>query len=155
MDEANEMLLVDELRVDEGVDPNVYIDSLGNPSIGVGNNLNAHPLPEGWTPPLTDEQIDQLLEIRLDETFADLDRSLPWWRTLNDVRQRVISNLCFNMGITRLLGFVKALTAARQGRYADSADELLNSAWAHQVGIGTQANPGRALRLANMMRNGT
>jgi lysozyme len=51
------------------------------------------------------------------------------------------------MGITRLLGFVKALTAARQGKYDVSANELLNSTWATQV-------KGRAQRLADMMRKG-
>jgi lysozyme len=109
--------------------------------------MDSKPLTIGWKPPLNDTQVNSLLGDDLEDVFHDLDRNLQWWRDLNDVRQRVIANLCFNMGITRLLGFVKALTAARQGKYDVSANELLNSTWATQV-------KGRAQRLADMMRKG-
>jgi lysozyme len=63
--------------------------------------------------------------------------------------------MCFNMGIGRLLGFKKALIAMRQGKFSIAADEMLDSKWAREdVGIGTPDKPGRALRLANMMRTG-
>jgi lysozyme len=154
MDPNNELQLVCELRRDEGVRYVVYLDTKGIPTTGVGHNLKARPLPEGWTYPLSDEQVDVLLEQDLEIVYADLDRNVQWWRELNNVRQRVICNMCFNLGITRLLGFVNTLAAMRQGRYGDAARGMLNSAWASQVGVGTPANPGRALRLANMMRDG-
>jgi lysozyme len=150
----NEMVLVDELRRDEAVRYTRYLDSKGIPTTGVGHNLQAKPLPAGWTYPLTDSQVDQLLENDLDDVYADLDRNLPWWRSLDDVRQRVIANMCFNMGISRLLGFVDTLAAARTADYSKAALEMLDSKWATDVGVGTPANPGRALRLSNMMRDG-
>ncbi|WP_250467616.1 glycoside hydrolase family protein [Caballeronia sp. GAFFF2] len=151
----NEMQLVDELRRDEGVKYTRYLDSKGIPTTGVGHNLNAKPLPAGWTYPLSDSQVDQLLEDDLDDVYVDLDRNLSWWRALDDVRQRVIANMCFNMGIGRLLGFTKMLAAARTANYSTAAAEMLDSKWAREdVGIGTAAKPGRALRLANMMRDG-
>jgi lysozyme len=71
------------------------------------------------------------------------------------MRQRVLANMCFNMGIGRLFGFKKALVAMRQGKFSIAADEMLDSKWAREdVGIGTPDKPGRALRLANMMRQG-
>lgn len=155
MDQANERQLVVELRCDEGVRYVRYLDTKGIPTTGVGHNLQARPLPVGWTYPLSDAQVDQLLEQDLEAVYVDLDRNLPWWRDLNDVRQRVICNMCFNLGITKLLGFVNTLAAARQGRYADASRGMLNSAWAAQVGIyDRNGQPGRALRLANMMRDG-
>lgn len=155
MDPSNELQLVVELRRDEGVWYVRYLDTKGIPTTGVGHNLQARPLPAGWTFPLSDVQVDELLEQDLGIVYADLDRNLPWWRDLNYARQRVICNMCFNLGITKLLGFVNTLAAMRQGRYVDAARGMLNSAWATQVGIyDRNGKPGRALRLANMMRDG-
>ncbi|WP_244828439.1 hypothetical protein [Caballeronia sp. TF1N1] len=154
MTPQNEMVLVDELRRDEGVRYTRYLDSKGIPTTGVGHNLLAKPLPAGWTYPLSDRQVDQLLEDDLDDVYVDLDRNLSWWRALDDVRQRVIANMCFNMGIGRLLGFTNMLAATRTANYSTAALEMLDSKWATDVGVGTAAKPGRALRLANMMRDG-
>lgn len=154
MDEDNEALLVAELRRDEGVRDTPYRDTRGFLTVGVGHNLDASPLPDGWAYPLPDDLVNALCESDLQNVFDDLDSALPWWEDLNDVRQRVIANMCFNMGLTKLLGFKNTLAAMRQGRYPDAANGMLASAWASQVGIGTQKEPGRALRLANMMRTG-
>lgn len=148
IDEENECTLVLELRRDEGVRYSPYNDSRGFMTIGVGHNMQASPLPDGWTFPLDDEEVDALLESDLMTVYSDLDNALPWWEDLNAVRQRVICNMCFNLGLPKLLGFKNTLTAMRQGRYADAATDMLNSAWASQVGH-------RAVRLANQMRTGT
>lgn len=155
MTPENLALLIAELRRDEGVRRVPYLDSKQISTVGCGHNLFASPLPAGWSYPLTDDQIDQLLMRDLAVVFADLDRNLPWWRQLNNVRMRVLANMCFNLGIGRLLGFRNALIAMRQGKYGIGADEMLDSKWAREdVGIGTPEKPGRALRLANMMREG-
>jgi lysozyme len=155
MNPDNEALLIVELRRDEGVWYVPYRDTKGIPTVGVGHNLQASPLPVGWTYPLTDDQVNQLLDGDLQNVYHDLTRALPWWTDLNDVRQRVICNMCFNLGINRLIGFRNALIAMRQGKFSDAADEMLDSKWAREdVGIGTPEEPGRALRLANMMRKG-
>jgi lysozyme len=146
--EENECQLVLELRRDEGVRYSPYNDSRGYLTVGVGHLITRPlPLPDGWAYPLNDEQVDSLLESDLAAVYAGLNAALPWWATLNDVRQRVICNMCFNLGLTKLLGFKNTLAAMRQGRYADAAAGMLNSAWASQVGQ-------RAVRLANMMTTG-
>lgn len=154
IDEENECQLVLELRRDEGVRYSPYNDSRGFMTVGVGHNMQASPLPDGWTFPLDDEEVDALLESDLMSVYSDLDNALPWWEDLNDVRQRALCNLCFNLGLPKLLGFKNTLAFMRQGNWPAAANGLLNSAWATQVGIGTAANPGRALRIANMVRNG-
>lgn len=147
MNPENEAQLVEELRFDEGVRYVPYRDTKDIPTVGVGHNLQAAPLPAGWSYPLTDAQVDQLLMQDLANVFSDLNRDLPWWTDLNDVRQRVIANMMFNLGSNKLLGFKNTLAAMRQGAYADAAKGMLNSAWASQVGA-------RAQRLAQMMRTG-
>lgn len=146
IDEENECQLVLELRRDEGVRYSPYNDSRGYLTVGVGHLITGT-MPGGWTFPLDDGQVDALLESDLMTVYSDLDNALPWWEDLNDVRQRVICNMCFNLGLPKLLGFTNTLAAMRQGRYADAANGMLNSAWASQVGV-------RAVRLANMMRTG-
>lgn len=147
MSPENESLLVDELRFDEGVRYVPYRDTKGIPTVGVGHNLQASPLPAGWSYPLTDVQVDTLLQSDLQNVYMDLNRSLPWWTDLNDVRQRVICNMTFNLGLNKLVGFKNTLAAMRQGRWDDAAQGMLNSAWASQVGA-------RAKRLSKMMETG-
>lgn len=147
MDPANEAQLVQELRRDEGVRYVPYEDTMGIPTVGVGHNLRASPLPAGWSYPLADDQVNTLLDQDLLNVYHDLDRDLPWWTQLCNVRQRVVANCAFNMGINGLLTFRNTLAAMRQGRYADAAQGLLESKWATQVGA-------RATRLAAMMKQG-
>jgi len=147
MDPANESQLVQELRRDEGVRYVPYEDTMGIPTVGVGHNLRAAPIPAGWSYPLTDDQVNALLDQDLRNVYHDLNRDLPWWIQLCNVRQRVICNLCFNMGINGLLTFRNTLASVRQGRYADAKAGLLASKWATQVGA-------RATRLADMMQQG-
>lgn len=147
MNNENLQKLIAELRRDEGVRYSPYNDTKGIPTVGVGHNLNAKPLPGDWKYPLNDIQVNSLLDDDLEDVFHDLDRNLPWWTDLNDVRQRVIVNMAFNLGITKLLGFRNTLVFMRQGKYSQAADGMLASAWASQV-------KGRAQRLADMMRKG-
>jgi lysozyme len=147
MNNENLQKLIAELRRDEGAKYSPYNDTKGIPTVGVGHNLNAKPLPAGWKYPLNDIQVNSLLDDDLEDVFHDLDRSLPWWTDLSNVRQRVIANMCFNLGITKLLGFRNTLVFMRQGKYSQAADGMLASAWASQV-------KGRATRLADMMRKG-
>ena len=141
----NLTLLDKELRRDEGVKYVKYPDSKGIPTTGVGHNLKASPLPAGWTFPLNDGQVNQLLNHDLTVTFAALDLHLPWWRTLSEVRQRVVANMAFNMGIDGLLEFKNTLNFIKTTDYKAASFGMLQSAWSKQVGE-------RADRLAQAMK---
>lgn len=149
MTPQNLALLDAELRRDEGVRYVRYFDTSKPPkwTVGVGHNLAVRPLPSGWTYPLTDAQVDTLLNGDLNDTFAQLDAHLPWWRSLDDVRQRVLANMGFNMGINGLLTFHNALGAAQRGAYAVAAAAMKASAWYGEVGH-------RAVRLCEAMETG-
>jgi lysozyme len=136
-----------ELRRDEDVYYTLYYDSLGVPTTGVGHNVRANPLPIGWTYPLSDDQVTLLLNHDLAVAFAALDLHLPWWRTLDEVRQRVIANMCFNLGITRLLGFRDTLAAMHAGDYVAAASGMKASVWYRQV-------KDRGVRLVKAMLTG-
>jgi lysozyme len=131
--------LKQELEIDEGKRRKPYVDTVDKVSIGIGRNLTDNGV--------SDAEIDFMLENDIDGVEADLDRHIFWWRSMDEVRQRVLANMCFNMGITRLMGFRNTLHWMKQGRYAAAADGMLMSKWASQVGA-------RATRLARMMRDG-
>ncbi len=131
--------LIDQLSIDEGRKARIYTDSVGKLTIGVGRNLSDRALFE--------DEIDLMLKNDIGLCEKQLDENLPWWREMNDARQNVLLNLCFNLGIGGLLGFKNTLSFMRAGRYDATAQGMLNSLWARQVGS-------RAIRLAAIMRTG-
>jgi lysozyme len=138
----NDLELIKELRRDEGVIDHAYQDSLGYWTIGVGRLIDKK---KGGR--LTDEEIDYLLLNDIKECTADLDKNLPWWRSLTDARRRVLVNMRFNLGMAGLLGFKNTLRFIETGDYKKAASNMLLSKWAKQVGQ-------RANRLAVMMEKG-
>ena len=116
-----------------------YKDSVGKLTIGIGRNLDDRGI--------TRDEAFYLCANNIKEVEDDLDRDFPWWRQLDEVRQLVLADMCFNMGITVLSGFKRTLTAIQEHRFKDAARFMLESKWAEQVGR-------RAERLAEMMRTG-
>lgn len=145
--QTSDKLLNSELRRDEAVRRIPYKDTEAIWTVGVGHNMKAKPLPNGWVFPLTDAQIDWLLAEDLLTVFAELDGNLSWWRNLSYPRQRVLANMAFNMGVPRLLAFKITLAAMKGGHYGVAATNMLDSKWAKQVGD-------RAIRLSQLMERG-
>ena len=69
------------------------------------------------------------------------------WYKLDEVRQFVLADMCFNMGIGKLADFKKMWAALKRGDYVAASYEMLDSRWAGQVGR-------RARELAEMMKTG-
>jgi lysozyme len=131
--------LIDQLRIHEGVEKTVYNDSEGIPTIGVGRNLRDRGL--------SDDEIDYLLSNDIDIVVDELDKVMPWWKDLDEVQQRVLCDLVFNLGMPRFSGFKKSISYMKQQMWDQAANELLDSKWARQVGR-------RAHTLSEMMRTG-
>lgn len=134
--------MVAELRRDEGVVPSAYQDSLGWWTIGVGRLIDKR---KGGK--LSDDEIDYLLNNDIAKFSKLLDINIPWWRSLDEVRQRVLLNMAFNLGVAGLMGFKNTLAYVKSGDYTKAASNMLLSKWATQV-------KGRATRLSEMMRTG-
>jgi len=130
------------IELHEGRVPHAYQDSLGYWTIGVGHLIDRR---KGGR--LPDKLIDMLLDHDIAEHAAELYRALPWVLELDPVRQAVLVDMTFNLGIHGLLGFKNTLAAVRARRWEDAANGMMQSKWAEQVGS-------RALRLADMMRTG-
>lgn len=131
--------MLDELVQDEAVRLRPYRDTVGKLTIGIGRNLDDKGI--------TAEEARYLALNDVAEVLEALRRRLPWFGALDEVRQRVLVNMGFNLGVEGLLGFRNTLAHVEAGRFAEAADNMLLSKWATQVGI-------RARRLATMMRTG-
>ena len=138
MNEITRARLMADLKQDEGKRAQPYLDTLGHWTVGYGHNLEARPL--------SDAAMQQILDDDMADAEADC-RRLPWFDGLDDVRQAVIVNMAFNLGLAGLAGFRKMINALIAGRYDEAADEMLDSRYARQVGA-------RAQRLAEQMRTG-
>lgn len=133
--------LAAQLTSDEGKRYRMYLDNANPPrwTGGVGRNLSDRPF--------SDDEIALMLSNDIAGAERDLDRNLPWWRTMTEARQQALANACFNLGIDRLLGFKNALTMLHFGRWDAAADAFLDSKWAQQV-------PNRAKRITDLIRKG-
>ena len=136
--------LIRQLVLEEGERAHVYQDSKGIFTIGVGRNVDY----KARGPGLRSSEIRIMLLNDIENVKTQLDNEIPWWRGENQARQRVLIDLCFNMGIGSLMGFKHTLAVLSQGDYIEAARGLANSKWA------TDVQPSRRDRLIEMLRNG-
>lgn len=131
--------VIPDLLRDEGLKLKPYTDTRGKLSIGVGRNLT--------DVGISREEAGDLLAHDVARVRVGLAATLPWWDRLDPGRQRVLVNMAFNLGVTGLLAFHDLLDAVARRDWETAASEMLESAWAGQVGA-------RATRLAAQMRTG-
>lgn len=131
--------LIDSLILHEDLKLKPYKCTAGKTTIGVGRNLDDNGISE--------EEAMLLLRNDIDTCCAELDKTRPNWRQHNDVRQNVLAEMCFNLGMPRLNRFVKMWAALEAKDYTGAAREMQRSQWAVQVGK-------RAVTLADRMRDG-
>lgn len=116
----------------------MYSDTVGKLTIGWGRNIE-------------DNGISQAeADFMFDNDFARCQRELapfPWYVNQPQNVQDALMNMCFNLGIARLLGFKKMIMALTAKDYTTAALEALDSKWAQQVGQ-------RAKDVALMIRQG-
>lgn len=140
---------LDQLKRHEGLRLEAYVCPAGALTIGYGHNVDQHPVPnvgrEGDR--ISRAEADKLLELDVKACGQELDRAFPWWRRLNEPRQAVLLNMCFNMGLPSLREFERMWAALESENYMRAADEMLDSRWRRDV-------KGRAYELAAQMQTG-
>lgn len=115
-----------------------YTDTVGKTTIGYGRNLEDNGI--------SFAEAQYLFE----NDFAQVQKQLSqyaWYRSQPENVMAALINMCFNLGITKLLGFKKMIAALTEHDYTTAALEALDSKWAIQVGE-------RAKDVAIMMREG-
>lgn len=116
-----------------------YVDTTGHLTIGIGRNLKDRGISLN----------EALYLLDGDELYFSnkLSSSLKFFDDLDEPRQIVLVDMCFNLGLQGLLGFKEMMLAIEAKDYERAAQEMLESKWATQVNE-------RATCLARIMRSG-
>lgn len=146
--------IVNRLKFHEGCVLFPYKDTRGYLTIGIGRCIDTNPFTDDelkvigdWKHGITREMAYMLCRNDIDRCISDLRKKVEFFDKLDNERQYVLIDLCFNIGIKGLLKFKNMLSALGTGNWNKAVDELLNSKYASQVGK-------RAVRLANTIKNG-
>jgi lysozyme len=124
------------LKKCEGYNQYPYLDITKKVTIGHGRNLD--------DVGISKDEADYLLGNDLDHAWQDMAQQ-SWFKNQPECVQDALVNMCFNMGLTKLLTFNKMIAALKQRNYTVASLEALDSQWALQVGQ-------RAKDIALMMR---
>ena len=155
----NEDKLEKQLAMHEGIILSVYKDSLGIDTIGIGRNIEdrgfsefeldvlGKTIEEIYKEGITEKDAYFLLKTDIGFITNELFKVKPIARCMDAIRQLVLMDMAFNMGVPRLCKFVKMWTALEQYDYVKAAIEMLDSKWAKQVKT-------RAVNLAHSMQHG-
>lgn len=114
-----------------------YYDSEGILTIGVGRNLEKG---------IRDDECSMMLMNDIHDAIKEAG-GFWWFDSLDAVRQEVVVNMIFNLGLTRFKGFKKTISAIEERNWDLASKEMLDSKWAKQVGI-------RAIELSQAMKTG-
>ncbi len=151
---------VNKLIAHEGLRLQVYKDTLGIDTIGIGRNLEDRGITKEELDWMDIPSMDAVYEYGITEADAmylakndvqiveeELVRAHPCVDELDSVRQLVLMDMAFNMGVPRLCKFKKMWAAIHENKFDVAAKEMLDSRWANQV-------KSRATKLANAMHKG-
>lgn len=132
--------LTDRLIRHEGLRLMPYTDTVGKLSIGVGRNLSDCGISHG--------EALYMLGNDVQDVQQEVTAAFPWILSIDDVRQSVIYEMAFQLGIDGLLKFKQMLADMKVYDWQNAAKEMLNSAWHSQT-------PARCEELAALMANGS
>ena len=140
-----------QLRIDEGVEYEIYLDHLGYPTFGVGHLVlesdDEHGKEVGTEIPVwrVKEAYENDLDTAISECIALYGES-TWTMDFPDEVQEILVNMMFNMGRTRLGKFKNFRKALEDQDWMEAAKEGRDSLWHRQV-------TNRAERLMVRMEN--
>ena len=130
--------LLESIKKHEGFVEHVYQDSLGIDTIGYGFAIKDLTL---------DEDIaEDILMRKLERLKRNANSRFKWLEDMPIVVQEVILNMCYQLGVTGVSKFRKAISALQEGEWDEAANEMLDSLWARQT-------PNRATELSDIVRN--
>jgi len=131
--------LEDQLIDHEGLELKPYQCTADKLTIGVGRNIEDRGI--------TEDEARYLLKNDIKIVEDELLEKKPVVAGLDAVRQRVLVDMGFNLGIPTLLKFQNMWAAVEEEDFERAAEEAMDSRWAKQVGR-------RAERLCQAMATG-
>ena len=139
----NLQTIKDRIKKHEGYRDTIYTDSLGYNTIGYGHLV----IEDGFIPGVqySKKELEQVFEKDF-ETAVQSAKKLVGDYDLNDDAFGVVIEMCFQLGLPRVLKFKFFLAALKMQDYQKAAEEMLLSKWHEQTSV-------RCEELTNIMRS--
>lgn len=139
--------LREELKVDEGVKYEIYLDHLGLPTFGIGHLVLDSDPEHGQEvgTPVSEDRVNECFAKDVEVVLSECTLLYPDFDVLPGEVQLIIANMMFNMGRPRLSKFKGMKRGVDARDWQAAADEMVDSAWYRQV-------TNRAQRLVDRMR---
>jgi lysozyme len=140
-----------EIKRHEGEVLEIYKDSLGYKTLGIGHLCQPNDPEYGWEvgTKVSQEVVDMYYEDDFNKHLAEaihvFGTEEAFYNLPQDI-QHVLVNMCFNLGGTRLSKFKNMLKACREHDWKQMSIEMEDSRWFKQVGR-------RSLELQEMVLN--
>lgn len=136
----DEKLLKEQIKRHEGEVLEIYKDSLGYLTFGVGHLVKdddpEHGQPEGT--PVSQERVDDVYAVdfvkHVKETKHVCENHNIDFDGLPEKAQHVLVNMCFNLGANRLGKFRNMLKACAEHNWNEMSAQMEDSRWYGQVG---------------------
>ena len=137
----NEEILKRQITVHEGRVEEIYIDSLGYATFGIGHLIKEsdpeYGQPEGT--PVSPERVKEVFDIDFDlhveETKHLCEERDIDFEALPEAIQHTLVDMCFNLGKNRLGKFNNMLNACKNNDWVEMAAQMKDSRWYAQVGV--------------------
>ena len=145
----NRQSVYEQLKIDEGVVYEIYLDHLNYPTFGVGHLIKEsdgeYGAPIGTK--ISEERVEAVFEEDLNVTLRECGVLYGFrWSNFPDEVKEILVNMMFNLGRPRLSKFKKMNGHLENGDYKNAAVEGRDSRWYRQVG-------NRAERLMTRLEN--
>ena len=128
-----------EIKRHEGEVLKIYMDSLGYKTLGVGHLCQPNDPEYDWEvgTPVTQEVVDMYYEDDFKKHYMEAIHvfgNQEEFNNLPEIIQRVLVNMCFNLGGSRLSKFRNMLKACREHNWKEMSVQMQDSRWYRQVG---------------------
>ena len=150
-----------QLEIDEGVRYQIYLDSKGLPTFGIGHLLlktdieyPAYKNNPGANINVSKERVEEVFEQDIKNVINSCRTVFEDFDLMVDELQQIIANMMFNLGLNRFEGFKKFIQAIKDNYLTIAAAEMQNSSWFEQVGDRAKRLQARMLALANLKAEG-
>ncbi|AHY25095.1 lysozyme murein hydrolase [Pectobacterium bacteriophage PM2] len=152
------------LRIDEGCKLELYKDTEGYWTIGIGQLITKNPSKDVARNELdklmgricngkiTQQEAEELFNTSVEKARKGIQNNptlKPVYDSLDEIRRCALINMVFQMGLAGVVGFPKGMRLLKANQWAQAAIELADSKWQK-----TQT-PNRANRVISTFKTGT
>ena len=127
--------LREQLKIDEGVKYEIYLDHLGLPTFGIGHLVldSDAESGQGVGTPVSESRVNECFDKDVEVVLSECRILYSDFDDLPEEVQQIIANMMFNMGLTRLSKFNRHNAALQCGDWKEAAVEGRDSRWYKQV----------------------